>query len=105
MLSRPEPSTALPVCWFCDQRWGACTCTFPDGEAAAYDESTPGFDTGDMWITAPNVSECTRWFVNPIEVYGEPFVTWAKEQSAIMNRITEAKRQSILTWQKPTESL
>ena len=105
MLSRPEPSTALPVCWFCDQRWGACTCTFPDGEAAAYDESTPGFDTGDMWITAPNVSECTRWFVNPIEVYGEPFVTWAKEQPAIMNQITEAKRQSILTWQKPTESL
>jgi len=72
-------------CWFCDHTWGACTCTkllgfvFPedlpeDATVATFD----GFDdeTHEFFITAPNVSECGRFFVDPVAYYGAPFEAW-----------------------------
>jgi hypothetical protein len=77
VIGRPEPVGALPACWFCGHVWGECSCRFVG----------PGFDIGDMIITEPHVSECGRFFVNPIAAYGEPFIKWIKNQPAILNAL------------------
>jgi hypothetical protein len=59
----------LEKCYFCANRWGKCTCGFPDCD----DERAPFVDWKGFAIMAPNVSECTRFFVDPVVYYGEPF--------------------------------
>ena len=99
MYGRPEPSSALPACWFCGNHWGSCTCTFPkdvDDRGEPVDTSElPGFGSDGTWITSPNVSVCTRFFVDPIAAYGAPFVTWVKEQPEIIARLSEDARRAI----------
>lgn len=72
------------TCYFCDNRWGKCTCAFPD--CAVYDPNAPGFEWGCFFITAPNVSECTRFFVDPVVYYGEAFT------SSDLARVTRRSR-------------
>lgn len=99
MYGQPEPSSALTACWFCGNRWGSCTCAFPkdvDDRGEPVDTSElPGFGVDGMWITSPNVSECTRFFVDPIAAYGAAFVTWVKQQPAILASISEEARRAI----------
>ncbi len=37
-----------------------------------------------MQITNPVTSECGRFFVNPVEFYGDVFIEWAAEIAAIV---------------------
>jgi hypothetical protein len=79
----------IDACWFCENPWGGCTCSFSDGAEGR------GFSTIDMWITSPNVSECARFYVNPIRAYGAPFIKWVKEQPDILGRLSNDKRALI----------
>jgi hypothetical protein len=56
------------TCYFCTQDWDHCTCKWP-GDSI-------GFNTEDFFITDPNVSECGRFFVDPVKYYGTPYVSW-----------------------------
>lgn len=78
-------STFIPMfkghrqtCFSCDQVWGECTCKSVDSD----DENAPGFDFKDLWITNPNVSICTRFFVDPTEYYGEAYTSWVAASKA-----------------------
>lgn len=62
------------TCYFCHGAWGACRCPFPTSDP----ELSFGFECGDLWICEPNVSECGRFYVHPVEAYGEPYIAWAK---------------------------
>lgn len=59
---------------------GKCSCEFPriapDGTSSDVE-----FDWEGFWITQPNVSECTRFFVNPVICYGEAFLKWLSTRS------------------------
>lgn len=59
------------TCYFCSATWGSCSCSFPEGADA------PGFDFEGTWITAPNVSECGRFFVDPVAYYGAAYAAFA----------------------------
>lgn len=65
------------TCFFCCHFWGECTCEWP----ACDDENADGFDFEGTWITKPNVSVCTRFFVNPVVYYGAPYIEFAKARS------------------------
>jgi hypothetical protein len=60
------------TCYFCENAWGACTCTFPNGAEA---RARAGFDFGDVWVTDPSVSVCGRFYVDPLVYYGEALRT------------------------------
>lgn len=59
----------LKHCYFCAGTWGRCTCEFPDFD----DERRPVLYWKEYAIAAPNVSECTRFFVDPVTYYGDAF--------------------------------
>lgn len=61
------------TCYFCKNPWGGCRCDFPqdDGSGVCHPD---GFDWEGMWITQPNVSACTRFFVDPVIYYGQPYI-------------------------------
>jgi len=62
----------LEKCYFCSNVWGECSCSFcPNRDD---DPTAVGFEWEGFFITAPNVSECTRFFVNPIVCYGEAYI-------------------------------
>ena len=72
----------LDTCFFCANAWGRCTCDFPrcftdDGEPG--EEQPPGFEWKGFWITQPNVSVCTRFFVDPFEYYGDAYVAFEEK--------------------------
>lgn len=58
------------TCYFCHNSWGKCTCASPGPE----NREAPGFLWNEMWINEPNVSECTRYFVDPVVYYGEAYL-------------------------------
>jgi hypothetical protein len=91
----------LRVCWFCDGRWGTCVCGWPEADTHPNDvpETLPGFDTGEMYITHPNVSECGRFFVNPIECYGAAFVEWVRTQPEVLARLSPMRLEEIYTYE------
>jgi hypothetical protein len=60
----------LHRCYFCHREHGHCQCVWSDVD---------GFDFEDFTITAPNVSECGRFFVDPVVYYGEAFTRWYSE--------------------------
>ena len=90
-----ESSAVIEACWFCE---GACKCDFPSGTDPIDTSGFPGFETNDMWITCPNMSECMRFYVDPIKAYGTPFVQWAQQQPAILARISDEKRRALARW-------
>lgn len=55
------------TCYSCDNVWGQCTCEI-DGEEC--------FEFNGTVITDPTVSECGRFFVDPVVYYGLPFLQW-----------------------------
>ncbi len=64
------------TCYFCANEWGTCTCQFRDFDPDV-DESLDGlegFDWNDFYITSPNVSVCTRFYVDPVAYYGRAFL-------------------------------
>lgn len=66
----------LDACYFCHNKWGKCTCEF-EGE----------FEWECFLITEPNVSECTRFIVDPNKYYGEAFKqAWAKGEIKLKPR-------------------
>lgn len=71
-------------CYFCGGAWGACTCAFPsvlDDEGRLVDvPDEEGFDWCGMFVTEPNVSDCGRWFVNPVTYYGAAYVEWVRKR-------------------------
>lgn len=72
-------SAARETCAFCRNRYGACVCGFPEPDGAdleALVQAGEAFDTGDMIITAPNVSECGRYFVEPVLAYGDAWLAY-----------------------------
>lgn len=103
MQGRPEPSSALDTCWFCDNEWGQCTCAFPKDDGSG--EELPGFDANGRWISSPNVSECSRFFVDPIETYGTAFVEWVKQEPALLARLSADKQRAIATYPHPTTTV
>lgn len=58
------------ACFFCAQRWGNCTCNFPDSDNV----NAAGFEFEEFWITAPNVSVCSRFFIDPVVYFGEAYL-------------------------------
>lgn len=87
----------LPACFFCGNEWGKCLCRWdnPD-ECGRMPENAKGFDTGDFFITQPNVSECTRYFVDPVRYYGAAYVEAAarfgwKQGEAVNPKTPEVK--------------
>lgn len=68
----------LDHCYFCGGAWGECTCQWKHEWESDADTL---FDTGEFVITAPNVSICTRFYVDPVKYYGEPYLTWLRSQS------------------------
>ncbi len=42
-----------------------------------------GFLADGYFITSPNVTECGRFFVDPIVYYGQPYIDWAKEREKV----------------------
>lgn len=70
----------LERCYFCLNVWGECMCDFPKYDGSG-DCQEPGFDFDEStWITAPNVSECGRFFVDPVECYGRWYVEWLERR-------------------------
>lgn len=57
------------TCYFCNAKWGRCTCKFDEHPDA-------GFLFHGTAITDPCVSECGRFYVDPIEHYGAAYVAW-----------------------------
>lgn len=64
-------SLILNRCYFCDGRWGKCTCPALAGEESL-------FEAVGCAVAEPNVSVCGRDFVDPVAYYGEAYVEWAK---------------------------
>lgn len=58
------------ACWFCGGTWGKCACSWPDSV------DTDGFDFEGFFISQPNITECNRFFVDPVLYYGDAFVRW-----------------------------
>lgn len=71
---KPEFEGHLEKCYFCDAVWGECICNFPCNVCNC-DSEAPGFDFGGCFIVQPNVTECTRFFVDPTVYYGEAFTS------------------------------
>jgi hypothetical protein len=70
------------TCFFCNNLYGACICTFDDADDPnSVDEI--GFLADGYFITSPNVTECGRFFVDPIVYYGQPYIDWAKEREKV----------------------
>jgi hypothetical protein len=72
-------------CYFCARKYGSCVCRWDWGtseEAARF-----GFESRGIVITSPNVSETGFDFVNPEEYYGEPYLQWMRDRSALVARI------------------
>lgn len=64
-------------CFFCRAYWGSCSCGFPSSVArSATPSCVDGFDYGRFFVTAPNVDESGRFYVDPRAYYGEPFEVW-----------------------------
>lgn len=75
-----RPLAYRTTCAFCDSRFGRCSCFGPiddEPDLTGLVRDGLAFDTGDMIITHPNLSECGRFFVEPALAYGLPFVKWA----------------------------
>ena len=66
-------------CYFCRGLWGACMCDWPNPEVSETDE-IDGFDHKGFWIVQPNVSTCTRFYVDPEQYYGAAYLAWASDQ-------------------------
>jgi len=73
------------TCFFCNNLCGACICTFydPADSSSADVVIADGFFADGFFITAPNVTECGRFFVDPIVYYGQPYIDWAKEREKV----------------------
>jgi len=82
-MSKPLRSPILATCYFCSQPWGECRCSWNEDD---------GFDTGQFWITHPNVSECTRFFVDPNLHYGKAYQDWITESHDDTLRRLEKQR-------------
>lgn len=63
------------TCYFCGGCWMECVCPELSIEE--------GFDTGDMVITEPCVSECGRFYVDPVLAYGEAYKKWLAERERL----------------------
>lgn len=58
-------------CWFCHKQWEKCTCKWDEKD---------GFTYHDFFIYMPNVTECGRFFVDPVTYYGDAFIEWWKQK-------------------------
>lgn len=79
----------LMACWFCNGVWGSCTCAWPDPD------NHPGFEHEGMHIIRPNVSVCSRFYVNPIAYYGRAFLEWVCTQPALFAAMPYERLQEI----------
>lgn len=60
-----QPPDGRRTCFFCDNVWGKCSCDKP---------VCAPFDFEDyVWIREPNVSVCTRYYVDPVYYYGAEY--------------------------------
>lgn len=80
MSGSPPAEAYRETCYFCRAAWGACSCDFPDavneaGEAVEDLATLPGFDfpSAGVYVTAPNVSLCGRFYVDPTVYYGAAY--------------------------------
>lgn len=72
-MFKPQFEGHIEKCFFCRQEWGSCECDF------ILDED--GFNFNEFYITRPNVSVCTRFFVDPYVYYGEAYKKWWSTRS------------------------
>lgn len=71
----------VETCHFCRASWGSCRCAFkPPVDDMCRVTDAPGFDWNGFFITQPNRSCCTRFFVDPVVYYGSAYVDWCKSQ-------------------------
>lgn len=73
-----EGDGIIDRCYFCHGEWGKCACNFPsvtsdDGTVVDDAATVPGFEWGGCYITAPNVSVCGRFYVEPNIYYGAAY--------------------------------
>lgn len=61
-------SSIMNTCFYCKAQWGKCKCT--EGDEVLF-VSWSGTN-----ITNPGVSECGRFYVNPLHHYGTKFTEW-----------------------------
>jgi hypothetical protein len=70
----------VKTCYFCDNKWGACTCRFDEHP-----------DAGFLWrgtaIKDPCTDDSGRWFVDPVAYYGEPYIKWRDSRVALLSEV------------------
>lgn len=65
------------TCYGCGGEWGACTCPEADLMDRGLDGEAPAaFEWNGFAIINPYVSECGRFYVDPVLYYGDAFRAW-----------------------------